>query len=617
MAVRDGAGGWYLGGDFTRIGGQPAGGLAHVLASGELDTDFLPVTNGLVSAMVLVQDTLYVGGSFSSVDGTARGRLAALSTEDGSLLPFDAPQASRVTEMVFSPPADGPGRLYVASDGIHALDATSGAPVPGFSAPPDSPVQALALGADRLYVGGAEVIALDPDTGAVDAGFDTGTPMAVDANHRVHTLLPTADRLYIGSDRTLVQGQAGRLVAVDPETGHLDPTFAPVIPSKGNLPYVAAGVYDLALNGDELWAGGSFEGGLAVVDAATGAAADIDVPSYDLQVNAVEQSAGSMYVGGHFYMSDVVKTRGVAAFDAETLDPVPSFRSTENAYGDLFVGAGAVWIAGTNHMGYDPSALAAESSTYFYDWTRDVVALDPETGARIAARSMKVKNLTGITTIGNRLYVARRLENDQRFPLNRVDVYGPSGKKVDSFQVQRRGYITELSSLGGDLVAAGSFEGRYLRSAIVKIDPATGKVRHRFDPKINGPVYDVARSGNGMVAAGLFKEVWGGYDATWKRPGLERMRPDGVTDTGFLPKAFDGNRVLLHVEAIGDLLWVDGASRAFLDAKTGKPVADPTGGDAPWWVAGVSSDDLAYTSLIFPNLGGRTGFKLAYVAAGR
>lgn len=609
VSVSDGAGGWYLGGDFTRIGGHPAGGLAHVLGSGELDTGFLPVTDGLVSAMALVGGTLYVGGSFSHVGDSARERLAALSTTDGSVLAFDAPQPSRVTELL-----SGPGKLYVASDDLYALDPTTGAKVPGFSPATAVPIHALELGGDTLYVGGASVTALDPNTGAEDTGFDTGTPLAVDSLRRVHTLLYAADRLYVGGDRTLIQGHAGRLVAVDPETGALDATFDPDITTESPLPYVNAGVYDLALDGDELWAGGSFAGGLTVVNATTGAPVDIDLPSYNLQVNAVEQSADAMYVGGHFYMTDAVRTRGVAAFDAETLDPVPGFHANTNSYGDLFVGAGAVWVAGTNYWGYDPSEVAAANNNFFYDWTRDVVALDPDTGHRIDERSMAVKNLTGITTIGDRLYVARRLENDQRFPRNQIDVYGPSGAKVTSYPMPRRGYITELSSLDGDLIAAGSFEGRRIVSAVVRMDPATGKARNAWDPKINGPVYDVAPSRGGLVATGLFRDVWNGYGATSKRPGLERMRTNGITDIRFLPKQFNGNRVLLHVEPLGDLLWVNGSTRRFLNARTGQQVADPIGDGNPWWVTGTAGD-LAYASALFPNLGGRTGFRLGYVAA--
>lgn len=613
VAVGDGAGGWYLGGDFTRIGGHAAGGIAHVLHGGELDTDFLPVADHLVSAMELVGDTLYVGGAFSHVDGVARSRLAAISTEDGSVLPFDAPQTTRVTELLFDPPAgDATGRLLVASDGLSAVDPVTGAAVPGFAASIDAPITALTQGGGHVYVGSDGVVALDPVTGAVDGGFDLGERLAVDVSRAVHTLLYTEDRLYVGSDRTLIQDRPGRLVAVDPETGAIDASFAPDIPTDSTLAHLPSGVYDLALNGDELWAGGSFRDGLTVVDVATGAPVEIDLPAYNLQVNAVDQAAGSMYVGGHFFMTDAVRTRGLAAFDAETLDPVPGFRAADGTYGDLFHGAGALWVADTHHWGYDPSQTAAQTDTYFHDWTSDVVAIDLESGEQIAERTVRVKNLTGITTIGNRLYVARRLQNDVPFPRNQIDVYGPSGKRLDSFRVKQRGYITQLSAIDGDLVLAGSFRLRIGVSAMVKINPENGRRRAYFDPHVNGPVYDVERSRGGLVATGLFKKVDADFSTT-NRPGMTWMDGGSHKDTRFAPQSFQGNRVLVHVHALGDLLWVDGSSREFLDARTGKEVANPTGWDTPWWVTGTA-DDLTYTSLIYPNLGGRTGFKLGFLA---
>ena len=60
----------------------------------------------------------------------------------------------------------------------------------------------------------------------------------------------------------------------------------------------------------------------------------------------------------------------------------------------------------------------------------------------------------------------------------------------------------------------------------------------------------------------------------------------------------------MRVEPLGDLLWVDGSAREFLDARTGKQVPNPTGVEFPWWVAGTA-DDIAYTSFLEPNLGGR------------
>ncbi len=72
--------------------------------------------------------------------------------------------------------------------------------------------------------------------------------------------------------------------------------------------------------------------------------------------------------------------------------------------------------------------------------------------------------------------------------------------------------------------------------------------------------------------------------------------------------------MLLRIHPLGDLLWVDGAAAEFFDATTGESVPNPTGWEFPWWVAGTGADDLAFTSYLEPNLGGRTGFKLGFVA---
>jgi hypothetical protein len=125
-------------------------------------------------------------------------------------------------------------------------------------------------------------------------------------------------------------------------------------------------------------------------------------------------------------------------------------------------------------------------------------------------------------------------------------------------------------------------------------------------------VYDVARSGDGLIAAGLFKRVWDSYGVSRQRPGLTRMNVKGQRVGTFRPQPFAGNRVLLHIEVLGDALWVDGAAGGFFDATTGAGVTNPTGLEFPGWVVGAEND-VAYMSFLTPNLGGRTGFKLGYI----
>jgi hypothetical protein len=68
----DGAGGWYIGGRFTSVGGVPRSRLARITASGVLDTTFQsgPSTDGPLSAvhaLAVSGSTVYAGGSFASI----------------------------------------------------------------------------------------------------------------------------------------------------------------------------------------------------------------------------------------------------------------------------------------------------------------------------------------------------------------------------------------------------------------------------------------------------------------------------------------------------------------------------------------------------------------------
>ena len=80
-AVPDGRGGWYVGGFFTRIGGQPRRALAHVLPDGTVDPQWrVSVTSSRgnrvsVGALARSGSRLYVGGAFGLVGGLRRAGL--------------------------------------------------------------------------------------------------------------------------------------------------------------------------------------------------------------------------------------------------------------------------------------------------------------------------------------------------------------------------------------------------------------------------------------------------------------------------------------------------------------------------------------------------------------
>jgi fibronectin type 3 domain-containing protein len=249
----------YIGGSFTHVKNRagvssPRAGLAAI------DTgtcDLLPwsaAVSGDVLALQAVGNTVYVGGSFTSINGASRSGLAALDASDATLLPF-------------SHKLDG---------SVHAL-ATSGAKV--------------YAGGDFRNVDGAgrhRLAAFSTSTGALDQGWDP------DASRTVDALAMSADlgSVYVGGRFTSLHSDSAfkNLAAVDASSGALDRTFraAPV----DNV---------IALDADSrgVYAGTGGDGGHLALLNLDGS---LQRPVYqtDGGVQAVAVSGDSVYAGGHF-----------------------------------------------------------------------------------------------------------------------------------------------------------------------------------------------------------------------------------------------------------------------------------------------------------------------------
>jgi hypothetical protein len=181
--VPDGAGGWYVGGEFTAAGGIPHANLVHIAADAAngaliVDAAWTPATDGAVNALALAGDVLYVGGSFTSVTGSNgrrdRAGLAALSAA-GELLDWD-PQAAdpspgsptATVHALALEPGSSPTSIYAAGDfrkiagaeleKIAKLDLARGEPETRWN--PDvrgGTIYALAVTEAHVYVGGGSI----------------------------------------------------------------------------------------------------------------------------------------------------------------------------------------------------------------------------------------------------------------------------------------------------------------------------------------------------------------------------------------------------------------------------------------------------------------------------
>ena len=127
----------YVAGSFTTIGGQTRQRIARLnLPSGTVDTNWQANANAIVATVTADSNNVYVGGDFTTIKNTARTRIAKLNATNGNVVTaFTANADARVSEAAL-----GGGRLIVggevgtvnatAQPGVASLDPTTGTPQP-------------------------------------------------------------------------------------------------------------------------------------------------------------------------------------------------------------------------------------------------------------------------------------------------------------------------------------------------------------------------------------------------------------------------------------------------------------------------------------------------------
>lgn len=131
-----------VGGSFTTVGGQPRSKLAIFSASSGALQPFSVSIAGSVQTVYTTATTLYVGGSFRQAGNQPRGNAAAFNRSTGALLPW-APQTDDIVHGIIAS-ADNSrvvlgGRFQTLNGslqiGIGAVDGVSGASQPWISTP--------------------------------------------------------------------------------------------------------------------------------------------------------------------------------------------------------------------------------------------------------------------------------------------------------------------------------------------------------------------------------------------------------------------------------------------------------------------------------------------------
>ncbi|MCV2395823.1 PKD domain-containing protein [Actinotalea sp. M2MS4P-6] len=194
----------YVGGEFTsaRPAGSPAGTnevprsnlLAYDLTTGALITSFAPVVNAQVKDLAVSPDgrTLYVSGSFTSIDSQTRYRVAAFDVATGALTSWRPVVNSRVDAIDATATTVAIGGIFTTVGGVTrnrvaTVSASTGAPLAFDAAVDDHGVLGLAIAPDEASVviaGNFTSVAgsNDPGYGLARLDMTTGASLALPVN---------------------------------------------------------------------------------------------------------------------------------------------------------------------------------------------------------------------------------------------------------------------------------------------------------------------------------------------------------------------------------------------------------------------------------------------------
>jgi hypothetical protein len=550
--IPDGAGGWYLGGLFTHVAGQPRPNLAHVFADGSVDP-WLPNPDGAVHALALRGDTLFAGGQFTHVGPDVRNRIAAISRSSGWALGWNPDANGNVLTLAL----DG-GTLYTGGEftwiggltrhRLAALDVASGAAT---SWNPDASdrVHALLIGGNMLWaagdfatIGGAPRAYL----GAIDRTTGFATAWNAGSNGPVYALAAGAGLLYAGGSFTTIGGQPRSHVAALDDGSALATTWAP----QPDGP-----VFSLAVGGDAVYVGGGYSniGGLsrsnlAAIDPTTGVAAAWGAePNAGVSVLAL--SGNTLFVGGGFNSLGAEERASLAAVNAVT-------------------GALASWNPGANGTVYALAAAggvvyAGGSFTTIGGQSRSrIAALDATSGTPTAWNPGANGTVRALLVSGTRVYAGGQFSMFGGEPRSRSAAAFISDGSLAGWDPNANSTVHALASDGSAIYAGGAFSsiGGQPRNGVAMLSTSSGAAT-AWNPSPNGPVFAIAVEGANIFVGGDFTAIAGqprGRAALLSTTALGSWNPGA--NGAVVAIAPNGNEVYVG----GSFTSIAGVSRGYL-----------------------------------------------------
>jgi len=551
--IPDESGGWFIGGEFTSVGGLARSRLAHINASG-IVSNWNPNANNTVLTLHLSGTTIYAGGKFSSVDGQTRNSIAAIDASTGTVTAWNPNADDDVITMSISGSTLYAGGIFFNIGGqvrnrIAAIDLVSGNAT-NWNPNAGGSVTSTALYDSTIYVGGnfstiggqqrGTLAELDLATGNATAwnpilggdifdlqisdstvyvagGFNsinsqtrnfiaafninTGqlTPWNPNANLNIRSLVINESVIYAGGQFTSIGGQDRNYIAA---INKISGDILPLNPNAENS------VYALAASGSTFFAGGWFTsiGGqernsIVAIDTISGAATEWN-PDVSGGIEALAVSGSAVYAGGSF-----------TAVGGEARNRLATI--------DISSGNVTAWNPDANNT---VRALEIQGSTLYAGGS--FASMGGQTRNGLASFNISTGNVTGWNpnVAGGGIYAFKLSGSNIYFGGSFSSVEGQTRNKLAAVDYASGGVtawnpnadavnIYALDILGSSVYAGGqNFNGvgGVTRNGIAAIDITSGLATD-WNPDPDGIIYGISAYGSNVYVGGQFTNI-GGQD---------------------------------------------------------------------------------------------------------
>jgi uncharacterized repeat protein (TIGR01451 family) len=553
VAVSDGAGGWYIGGDFTTVGGLPRQNIARILADNTVST-WNPGANAPVRSITVSGGTVYVGGNFTSIGGQSRNHIAAVSATTGAATNWNPNANSAVESIVvngttiyvggafsnvggqprnniaalsattglastWNPNANGTVESIVVSgttvfacgsysmiggqirNNFAAVSASTGAATT-FNPNLDGPVEAIHLVSSTFYVTGYFTTAAGLPRSHIAAITTAGT--VTGWNPGVfgfgYSLASAGDTIFVGGDFETVGGQPRSCLAAISATS--DATL-------GWDPSPNDAVYALANSGSRIFVGGfltslggSNRRNAAAIDLITKTITPWD-PSPPLFVNALAAVGDRVYAGGEFTFIGGQPRDFIAALDTTTGLALNWNPGGSGAVFDITVGDSVIYVGG------DFSSIGGQ--------LRDgLAALHPQSGTATSWNPGVPGQVRGIALRDGIAYIHGNFSDVGGQPRDGLAAVNLASGTATEWNPAPNGAVEVLEVghdgtvfVGGDLTQVGGQP----RNGLAALDDSLGSANPTWDPNHDGsqPNVSMALSTGGwtLYVGGEFSSIGG------------------------------------------------------------------------------------------------------------